>query len=542
MTTTPNAAESSVTASATGLLPVVSRNSVLFLRTVCTAGLAISACLAWTAWQMTPLIGCGEGGLVDCSHVLNSSWSKVWGVPVSVPAVGLYTTLLGLLMFARQPAPPAFQRILWTTLSCGFFTAAAAAIWFIGLQVFVLKHICPWCMAAHSCGLLLAGSLLFKKITIPDQRRLATSLSVAAAAALITVQSNTEVEPTFEVEIPEWLDQSTGPLVADPTSDFSDEFSAPGTQAATLAAPGGDSSAPAAAFAAPGQETPANAAEFAAPGQNADQPPAQTDADDALFTAPISFVPPCNHQLALPDLFRAVSGTTVAISPRQLLVLNSLAYLNTADEQPSGNPPPALKRVTVAGSAQPISLIVDHWPGLGSRDADFYFVELFDYTCPHCRDAHESIKAILKEFDGRVGVLTLPVPLERFCNPATTSTSGHEGSCELSRIAIAVWRCDPAAFPDFHEWLFNNRPTIQGALAKASTLVDPGMLQAELATNVPAQYIQRHVELYRQVGAGSVPKLLFSRSTVKGAIPRRQLSSMIRKELKAVAPQGQPQR
>ena len=34
-----------------------------------------------------------------------------------------------------------------------------AAVWFVALQLFVIKAVCPWCMTAHGLG-FVAGLLL----------------------------------------------------------------------------------------------------------------------------------------------------------------------------------------------------------------------------------------------------------------------------------------------------------------------------------------------------------------------------------------------
>lgn len=498
---------------------------VQFLRSVCLVGLGISSYLAWTAFSMQPLIGCGSGGTIDCGHVLNSEWSKVLGVPVSVPAAGLYLTMLSLLLLVRRPAPEELRQQLWMVLQFGFFAAAAAAIWFIGLQVFVLKHICPWCVAAHCCGLTLAGCSIVWKCTPLRNRQLAGGSSLISVALLITLQSTTETEAAFEVEVPEWLQQDRQ-LVADPAADFS----APGD---TFSAPGEIPAASGATFAAPGVQTPPASSEFAAPGQGpAAAEPAPPAAD--VFSAPVSSVRPAAASGDLRGAAIPQRSLTLSFAPGLFAAFNHSLLLVADEVSEPASPLPALKQVTVAGQQQPITLVVDHWPRLGPRDAELHFVELFDYTCPHCREIHSSIKEVIDEFEGRVGVLTLPVPLERACNDASSGSGSHAGSCELSQISIAVWRCNAEAFPEFHDWLFSTLPSPAAAYSKAATMVGGDKLQQELASGIPQQYVARHVTLYKQVGAGSVPRLLFSRSSVKGAIPKRQLSSMIRKELRDV--------
>ena len=49
-------------------------------------GTAVSIFLAWSALTGDSIAGCGEGTFFSCSHVLHSKFSRVWGVPVSIPA------------------------------------------------------------------------------------------------------------------------------------------------------------------------------------------------------------------------------------------------------------------------------------------------------------------------------------------------------------------------------------------------------------------------------------------------------------------------
>ncbi len=77
------------------------------LRLLCMVAIAISGYLAWAAVKAGPLAGCSSGGTWSCEHVLHSKWSKVWGIPVSLPALALYTSLLSCLAFAGSKAPAA---------------------------------------------------------------------------------------------------------------------------------------------------------------------------------------------------------------------------------------------------------------------------------------------------------------------------------------------------------------------------------------------------------------------------------------------------
>ena len=61
------------------------------------------------------------------------------------------------------------------------------------------------------------------------------------------------------------------------------------------------------------------------------------------------------------------------------------------------------------------------------------------------------LSALIAKHPAEVRVLLLPVPLDHGCNPAMAATDdGHPGSCEFTRIALAVWRVKPDAFPAIH--------------------------------------------------------------------------------------------
>ncbi len=123
------------------------------------AGLAATATLvagylAWAAWRQHGLpVGCGENG--GCAEVLTSRWSTVAGVPVGALAVPLYLFLGGLAL--RRPS-----RSTRCGLSFVSVILVTAAVWFVLLQVFVLRAICVWCLSEHVLGLIMAGVALWQ--------------------------------------------------------------------------------------------------------------------------------------------------------------------------------------------------------------------------------------------------------------------------------------------------------------------------------------------------------------------------------------------
>lgn len=94
---------------------------------------------------ISSVVGCGAGS--GCENVLGSKWSQFFGIPVSAFSLLIYGGLIWA-SFSRD------RRSLATLLSC---LLLAAAVWFVGLQLLVVKAFCPWCVATHVIGIATAG-------------------------------------------------------------------------------------------------------------------------------------------------------------------------------------------------------------------------------------------------------------------------------------------------------------------------------------------------------------------------------------------------
>jgi protein-disulfide isomerase len=176
------------------------------------------------------------------------------------------------------------------------------------------------------------------------------------------------------------------------------------------------------------------------------------------------------------------------------------------------------RRIVTVGGGQ-ISLDIRHWPLLGKPDAKYVFVEMFDYTCPYCRATHQAVRGAIEHFGDDLAIIALPVPLDSACNRTVGYTAPeHAEACEIAKIAVAVWRCSRRQFPPFHSWLFEQARTAAEARQHAAELVGEKALQEELALPHAGNYIAKHVELYERIGSGSLPKILFPRSTVSGSV------------------------
>jgi uncharacterized membrane protein len=218
------------------------RPGLLFVvRLLVAVAMVVSVYLAWISLTGGKAVGCGpESG---CDQVLNSRWAYWFKVPVSAFALIAYSLILGATFRLAANTPAAVQRKAWAWLVPCALIMAGAALWFVGLQVFVVKAICPYCMVAHGSGFVAALLLLtaapwrnppdkpweLEKQVFVAPRSARKALSVAFAALVVLASGQIVYQPkTFVV-------QSIGGPGDAPTN----------TQQAALTAPASNATPPA---------------------------------------------------------------------------------------------------------------------------------------------------------------------------------------------------------------------------------------------------------------------------------------------------------
>ncbi len=202
--------------------------------------LAISGYLSYVAFTSSKILGCG-GGVFNCDHVLTSKWSTFLGLPVAAWAgsmyLGVLTALLATARSAVSSQPSLLQQWTWSIVTTGAVSAGLAALWFIGLQRFVLEHYCPWCLGAHSCGILLSiGTLCYAPLS-GRVKSMCASLGFIGTLGLVVVQLMTPAPPSYQIEEYPQAPLDGGvieePATFDaPGSDGGDVFVAPDAQSA----------------------------------------------------------------------------------------------------------------------------------------------------------------------------------------------------------------------------------------------------------------------------------------------------------------------
>ena len=146
----------------------------LLLLTLALAGLALNLLLLFRHLPGGGIAGCGGGSA--CNELLNSRWSQIHGIPV---------TLFGALIYlALVVSLAAGNRLLVSPL---LGVLAGVAAWFAFVQAVLLGSYCPWCMAAHGVGVGLAVLGLWRQVLADHTEAVWMKVGVSATAAVLTL-------------------------------------------------------------------------------------------------------------------------------------------------------------------------------------------------------------------------------------------------------------------------------------------------------------------------------------------------------------------
>ncbi|WP_339908986.1 vitamin K epoxide reductase family protein [Symmachiella dynata] len=350
----------------------------------------ISAYLTFVSISQHGLpLGCGSDS--GCSEVLRSRWSFLFGLPMGAYALAVYLAVMGATIFVSPDRSAGVQSIGLTLLLAFTASIFLSVMWFVSLQLFVVKAICQWCMADHLAGLATAVAIL----CFWGKTSLATSAS-----------------PEKRLK-----------------------WGRPVLMGAVMAL--------------------------------------------MLFSA---------------QLFFSESGVKFGRLP--------------GDRNTDTGPGPGRELAVLNGE---LPVAVDDVPILGSADADVPIVLLYDYCCPHCRATHGHLIERMTSYSRPYCIVLLPMPLDADCNESVEETETRfEESCELARIALAVWRADRSKFPQFDAWLYEPEMPRTAAEAQkhAADLIGANKLQSALNDPWIDERISQDVRAYNASGVEQIPLVL----------------------------------
>jgi uncharacterized membrane protein len=136
---------------------------IVWVRALLSVAIIGAGYLAWVAFHNGPVAGCGPAS--GCNKVLQSRWAYWLDIPVSLPALLVYLALMGATVLLGKRREPDEERGSWAAMIALSVVVAGAALWFVGLQAFVIKAFCKFCMTAHACG-FAAAVICLRKIPL----------------------------------------------------------------------------------------------------------------------------------------------------------------------------------------------------------------------------------------------------------------------------------------------------------------------------------------------------------------------------------------
>ena len=141
-------------------------------------------------------------------------------------------------------------------------------------------------------------------------------------------------------------------------------------------------------------------------------------------------------------------------------------------------------------------------------DSEESLTLLFDFQCSHCRRLHR----LLPELQEQYRIFLAPVPLSSACNPyiPASGIDRFQGSCRLTRLAMAVWYASPEEAPTFWDWILEESATPAEAEKQAMELLGDGF-EAALADSRIDTYLRKVEELFGRTStqdSSAVPRFI----------------------------------
>jgi uncharacterized membrane protein/protein-disulfide isomerase len=188
-----------------------------------------------------------------------------------------------------------------------------------------------------------------------------------------------------------------------------------------------------------------------------------------------------------------------------------------------------------------VSLQLGSLPVIGSSTAPRKLILMFDYCCPHCREAHQVIRRLQPTAGEDWQVMFVPTPLNSECNSAVEETEPRfKDACTLARLSLAVWKLRPDDWPAFDTWLFEPEMprTAEEARQHAAAVYGEIELAEALAKPEIDAVIAADVKAYQASGSKVLPVILSPGSAgIAGRTDgEEELRAILKKEFRYPTP------
>ena len=170
-------------------------------------------------------------------------------------------------------------------------------------------------------------------------------------------------------------------------------------------------------------------------------------------------------------------------------------------------------------------LTTDAVPGLGTVGAPVVLVLFSDFQCQYCREEAKMLREnLIKAYPAEVRLYFKDYPLDQIHPWAKTAALA--GRC--------VYKQNPPAFWEYHDWIFENQATIapENVTAKIAEFAkskgwNVEQLNACIASPQTASEIQRSVAEAKSLGVNSTPTFFINGRKIPYSIKWENLKQVI---------------
>ena len=181
-------------------------------------------------------------------------------------------------------------------------------------------------------------------------------------------------------------------------------------------------------------------------------------------------------------------------------------------------------------------IVTNLQPSFGEPGAPVVVVVYSDFQCSFCREEAKVIREQLpKAFPNQVRVYYKDFPLEQI----------HPWAKPAAIAGRCVFRQKPAAFWEYHDWVFENQSQITAENLKTKVTewasgkgLEPLQLSSCIDTKATEAEVDKAMAEARALGVNSTPTLFVNGRRVVGQVPFEQLRSIINHEIEYAKTHG----
>ncbi len=380
-----------------------------------TTALAASFLAAWMSNKsigVKGLPGCGTGSA--CDAVTKGPWSRWGSMPVAAFGSVVYLVLaVALEVVSSFPHANIVASNISGVVAIVVF---GSTVWFVALQLIVVRRFCGYCMLVHTFG-SAAAILTLVSVWSAFCQELSVNLASAAAAVLALIGGQVLLTPkTFAV--------------------------------------------------------------INAPTRNLER--------DAL----IAPTPPT--QISANPLLSKIAGSS-PFMVRQIPLFQGRIIVDTSV-----------------------------FPLVGPTKAPLVLGYLLDYTCHECHHMHRLLYEAIDEYDGKLAVALIPVPLHHSCNPTVNCPKQERvQACWYARLMFALWMKNPDRFGEWDRFMAvgEEHQPFGFASAKANELADLRSFRLNERDERVDPRIADGIKLYEAAAKPAIPSLILPGGILRGHIP-----------------------